>query len=290
MPLEAIYEVLCAATNESQTKRIEQDLIEADSVTELALWNIADALELSITRELHYHGSEPDFTLAVGDLGRIEPSPLADELIGAKALIPFGSWHHAVSIDDPERKQSRRSLTKWQGHLSSRAMRLEVATPYFLDCDFPLSPESTSGWFRYDNVLTKVEGTQVNMCLLYITKDGSHSLDASRSQPPIGEADGPLFTVRFICVRLRFEIPDPSLLPRPVYFHRRPNPNAPPREYWGFISDHKDPVAIPSSRIQEIPLRYELHIQTTMGGDSWNARATASVDDKISRLPGAFAP
>ncbi|KAG8698308.1 hypothetical protein FRC09_007299, partial [Ceratobasidium sp. 395] len=123
LPLEAIYEVLCAADTASQTKAIEQALVDADSVTELALWNLADSLELPITRELHYHGPKPDFTLAVGDLGRIEPSPLAQDLIGANALIPFENWYHAVPTDGRERKEFRVTSTQWQGHLCSRAMR-----------------------------------------------------------------------------------------------------------------------------------------------------------------------
>ncbi|KAG8708462.1 hypothetical protein FRC09_001246 [Ceratobasidium sp. 395] len=166
-------------------------------------------------------------------------------------------------------------------------MRVDAATPYFLDCDFPLSLESTRGWVRYDDVLKKVEGNQTNMCLLYNTREEKRSLHAPDSCLADGTSE-PLFTVRTICVRLRFDIPDPTPLPRPMYFHRKPDPNSLPHEYWGFISDHEDPLTTPSPEVQELRFKYEMHIQTTMQGDSWNARAAASVDEKISRLPGAF--
>ncbi|KAG8746281.1 hypothetical protein FRC10_005530 [Ceratobasidium sp. 414] len=297
LPLQAIYELLSAATTTSQRKAIERALVDMDFVTELALWNVADSLELPITRELHYHGLEPNFTLSVGDLGQIEPAPRAENIAGASAFIPFQSWRQAVSTGEFTHKMFGKGSTKWQKHLSSRAMRLGAAIPYFLDCDFPLSPDSANGWVRYDNVLRKVEGDQVNMCLLYTTEKGNCFSHASNLEPPTDEEGGPLFTVRSICVRLRFEILDPYLLPRSIYFHRRPNPGAPPREFWGFISDRKDPLVNPSPRVQEISLRYEMsaetvcsnrHIRTVMRGDSWSGRTNAYVDHQISRLPGAF--
>ncbi|KAG8716544.1 hypothetical protein FRC08_009304 [Ceratobasidium sp. 394] len=288
LPLQAIYELLSAATTTSQRKAVEQALIDLDFITELALWNVADSLELPITRELHYYGLGPNFKLSVGDLGQVEPAPPTETIVEANAFIPFQNWRQVATTIKSTRKESGKGSTKWQKHLCSRAMRLGVPTPYFLDCDFPLSSDSVDGWVRYDNVLRKAEGDQVNVCLLYTTEKSSFSPHVSNLESPISEGGEPIFTVRSICVRLRFDIPNPSILPRPMYFHRRPDPSAPPREYWGFISDRDDPLAAPSPKVQEISVRYEMHIGTVMQGDSWSGRASAYLDHQISRLPGAF--
>jgi hypothetical protein len=148
LPLQGIYELLSAATTESQSEAIEKTLIDTSPITEHTLWRIADSLQLPITRELHYYGSEPDFTLAVGDVGCVEPAPLVENLNGANARISIESWRNATPVAEYEDGKPRKNLTTWQKHLSSRAMRLQVATPYFQDCDFPLSSDSTKNWLR----------------------------------------------------------------------------------------------------------------------------------------------
>ncbi|KAF8596000.1 hypothetical protein BDV93DRAFT_528319 [Ceratobasidium sp. AG-I] len=288
LPLHAIYELLSAASTSSQQNALEAALLRASLITEHTLWRIADSLNLPITRELHYLGPEPNFTLVAGDVGRPDLAVLVEDMIRSSARITIHGWSKASRLSIPRDETAENSHDGWQQQLSSRAMRPEAVTPYFLDCDFPLSSESRIGWHRYDHVLQKAEGSDVNMCLLYATK--SHI----RSSPPRAENDmttastDPLFTVQSVVVRLRFFIPAPAQLPQPIYFHRRLHADVSTREFWGFISDKADPLATPSRQVEDLALKYDIHIRTTMQNDSWSGRADACLSAGLAKLPGSF--
>ncbi|QRV82031.1 hypothetical protein RhiJN_10046 [Ceratobasidium sp. AG-Ba] len=141
LPLQGIYELLSAATA-SQAKAIERTLIDAEpeSLNDLTLWRLADTLQLPLTRELHYYGPIPDFTFSVGDIGKITPAPSGRILSEANTLIQFRSWR--------QRRKALEGLTKWEKHLCTRAMRLQVVTPYFLDGIFQPNPDVSDDWVR----------------------------------------------------------------------------------------------------------------------------------------------
>lgn len=290
LPLHAIYELLSAASTGFQQKALDEALLNTSFITEHTLWRIADTLCLPITRVLHYTGPEPNFTLAAGDAGQPDLSLSTKELTRSSARIPMYGWHKATlgSMPRDERDENpKEKHREWQEQLSSRAMRSHAVTPYFLDCDFPLSPDSKAGWHRYDHVLQRAEGSDVDMCLLYATE----SVVSSSTVDNLGlesATTGPLFTVESICARLRFFIPTPGSLPQPMYFHRRLDADALPREYWGFISDNIDPLATPSDQVKTIPLKYDIHFRTRMKDDSWSERADACLAAGLAKLPGSF--
>lgn len=287
LPLHAIYELLSAASTGSQQKALETALLNTSPITEHTLWRIADGLDLPITRVLHYTGPEPDFTLATGDVGQPDLALTTEELTGSSARIPMYGWHNASLASGLREENTKGNRREWQEQLSSRAMRSQAVAPYFLDRDFPLSPESKAGWHRYDHVLQRAECSDVDMCLLYATQ-GITSSPVVKSSGAATAATGPLFTVESICARLRFFVPTPGALPQPMYFHRRIHAGALPREYWGFISDNIDPLATPSDQVKNISLKYDIHIRTTMKDDSWSGRADACLATGLAKLPGSF--